>query len=408
MKSNTLNKRWQLDFHLSLSLADHKKTQSKLRPTSLYISFPQTISLRQKLVEFKFNAPAREVTDDIGNSWLLIEVPTTSSRFVFRYQAILETYSVAYDFSAFSAQKFPASTRFLRAETGIEIVPEIRTLADRVNSSNPLETIQNAIHAVHNHLTYKIQKSEYGAEHAILNAEGDCTEFAALLVAVLRCCRIGSRITVGYLGNEELHAIAEVYLDGIWVPIDITNISEPFLGLAKDFVTVMRANWMSKGGGEKLVTFYYQTDERYRPRLRSSTKLQPLETPRVQVIGEPAKAPKKRRKKWPLDYKLPASTTKEQIKIKLTIQEENHTVFNHNSWQRTLKATVILVGNGWIWKALPLLIEAQKTWQYSYSLDKHLLQYGKSLRWLIINSDESMVGECLLTHTVKPKVKFVE
>jgi hypothetical protein len=55
--------------------------------------------------------------------------------------------------------------------------------------------------------------------------EGDCTEHAVLLAALLRACGIGSRVAIGLVyveraGGFGYHMWTEAYLDGQWVPLD--------------------------------------------------------------------------------------------------------------------------------------------------------------------------------------------
>jgi hypothetical protein len=57
--------------------------------------------------------------------------------------------------------------------------------------------------------------------------EGDCTEHAVLLAAMLRARKIPSRVAVGLVYSEQHQAFAghmwtEAYLDGVWTPLDAT------------------------------------------------------------------------------------------------------------------------------------------------------------------------------------------
>ena len=59
------------------------------------------------------------------------------------------------------------------------------------------------------------------------NLEGDCTEHAVLLAAMLRAHKIPSRVAVGLVYSERHSAFAghmwtEAYLDGVWTPLDAT------------------------------------------------------------------------------------------------------------------------------------------------------------------------------------------
>jgi transglutaminase-like putative cysteine protease len=55
--------------------------------------------------------------------------------------------------------------------------------------------------------------------------EGDCTEHAVLLAALLRACGIASRVAIGLVYVESAagfgyHMWSEAYLDGQWIPLD--------------------------------------------------------------------------------------------------------------------------------------------------------------------------------------------
>ncbi len=55
--------------------------------------------------------------------------------------------------------------------------------------------------------------------------EGDCTEHAVLLAALLRACGIPSRVAIGlvyveHAGGFGYHMWTEAYLDGQWLPLD--------------------------------------------------------------------------------------------------------------------------------------------------------------------------------------------
>jgi transglutaminase-like putative cysteine protease/Flp pilus assembly protein TadD len=79
-------------------------------------------------------------------------------------------------------------------------------------------------------LVYNVQPQSLGAEHAITNPdEADCTEFAALFVALCRAAGIPARVIFGfvrepgetYIGTS--HAWGEFYLDDFgWIPADPT------------------------------------------------------------------------------------------------------------------------------------------------------------------------------------------
>ncbi len=79
-------------------------------------------------------------------------------------------------------------------------------------------------------LEYNIQLQSLGAEHALTNPDqADCTEFAALFVALCRAAGIPARVIFGFAREpgetyiQASHAWAEFYLDDFgWIPADPT------------------------------------------------------------------------------------------------------------------------------------------------------------------------------------------
>lgn len=106
--------------------------------------------------------------------------------------------------------------------------PDIRALARRLRRSTPLESAR----AIHAWLERTMSRSQYdgidrGALHALRSRGGDCTEYAALTVALARAMNIPARLIAGYVAAEnrrlafyDYHAWAEVRLDNRWLIVD--------------------------------------------------------------------------------------------------------------------------------------------------------------------------------------------
>ena len=71
-----------------------------------------------------------------------------------------------------------------------------------------------------------VGKGLLGARALLTNGEGECGDFSALFIALLRAKGIPARPVVGYwaiTGTNQTHVWAEFYLEGIgWVPVDPT------------------------------------------------------------------------------------------------------------------------------------------------------------------------------------------
>lgn len=68
---------------------------------------------------------------------------------------------------------------------------------------------------------------DLGALHALETGQGDCTEYADLVVALARACGIPARMAGGYVVNgdasvrgQDYHNWAELFLDGAWCVVD--------------------------------------------------------------------------------------------------------------------------------------------------------------------------------------------
>lgn len=139
---------------------------------------------------------------------------------------------------------------FLQPEPHIESdAPEVRELAQRVpfvSEAGVVAVARHAFSVTRGHLRYVLQRHEHGARYAAQTGEGDCTEYAALFCALCRARGLPARVAAGVFGDDPkvAHAIAEVYVNGLWFPLDPTMRADFHLGQPAAFVPMMRANWM--------------------------------------------------------------------------------------------------------------------------------------------------------------------
>ncbi len=117
---------------------------------------------------------------------------------------------------------------FLRATTFVESdSQEIRSLAE--NISTKYATAESRLLAAYQlpqqTLKYRLIENR-GALFALHNGFGDCTEYAALFVALARAMGYPARLTseFNFLEDNSFdqpnHHAAEVFLNGQWVPVD--------------------------------------------------------------------------------------------------------------------------------------------------------------------------------------------
>ncbi|MDR7152733.1 hypothetical protein J2W49_004711 [Hydrogenophaga palleronii] len=127
------------------------------------------------------------------------------------------------------ASQMSGSPSWLEAETHIEShAQEIQTLARQLRRPSERETVKAIYEWVQAALTYEGYVPQgKGALNALRTRAGDCTEYAALVVALARANAIPSRMVGGYVVDKDLllrvdeyHDWAQVLLNGCWQTID--------------------------------------------------------------------------------------------------------------------------------------------------------------------------------------------
>lgn len=121
--------------------------------------------------------------------------------------------------------KYLAATTMARSDD-----PEIVKLAAAAPAdAAPAEVAVALEQTVHKWLTRKNMSSSLAsASEVVRSKEGDCTEHAVLLTALLRARRIPARVVVGLVYWDQFtafagHAWTEAWLDGRWIPLDATQ-----------------------------------------------------------------------------------------------------------------------------------------------------------------------------------------
>jgi len=102
--------------------------------------------------------------------------------------------------------------------------PSLRELGASLVRISAYDTALEAYRWVMSHMTYAGYLSDdHGALHALQTLTGDCTEYAALLVALCRAAGVPSRMVGGYVSDRsfaprpaDYHDWAEVWIDGRW------------------------------------------------------------------------------------------------------------------------------------------------------------------------------------------------
>jgi transglutaminase-like putative cysteine protease len=111
--------------------------------------------------------------------------------------------------------------------------PQIQTLAQQLSKGlkTPCEQVSAFYNYIGDHLVYRYNAANWGAQAALGTMGSDCTEYSDLLIALSRAAGIPARYLEGvYIspdGKDQLarteHAWVEVYLPGLgWTPMDPT------------------------------------------------------------------------------------------------------------------------------------------------------------------------------------------
>jgi hypothetical protein len=140
---------------------------------------------------------------------------------------------------------------------------------------------------------YVPQAEERGAAYAVEKRVGDCTELAALLAALCRANGIPARLSAGFAfgGHRwERHAWAEVWLRGMWIPVDPTwHGAAGLLGITSRHIACIIGNWMSNRVRQEFSLRWYAQPGTQPPQL--STNWQVRRTPTTRLQPSPALAP---------------------------------------------------------------------------------------------------------------------
>ena len=173
------------------------------------------------------------VVDEAGNQYAefdLSEHPAGETRVV-QIDYRLLVYELAYDLSSCQGELLDEYTL---PELHIESAnPQIVALAGELaqGRQTPYEQVQAFYDYIGDELVYSFNGNNWGAQAALGPMGADCTEYAALLVALSRAQGIPARYFEGLLYLEEEtsslarleHAWADVYLPGAgWVAMDPT------------------------------------------------------------------------------------------------------------------------------------------------------------------------------------------
>lgn len=193
---------------------------------AFWIAAPVEQSATQRVVSLKVNLPYRLEKSENGNQTLyfqLEQLPPYGSKIV-TIHAGLEMRS-----AAGAALPVP-SAAYVRAAPGIEsdsmrIMRQAQLAGGAATGMARASQLNSWVAAALQRKTYSAAGP--GALQALLQREGDCTDFAALFTAMNRAAGVPTRLMAGFVypGNAVLrsadyHNWAEFFSDGLWYLAD--------------------------------------------------------------------------------------------------------------------------------------------------------------------------------------------
>lgn len=134
--------------------------------------------------------------------------------------------------SALAGSGFLAPSEYVESNSR-----EILAIAQQIKSAYPTPSGQllAAFQYPQKTLRYRTIENK-GALFALHNGIGDCTEYAAVFIAIARALGVPARMTSEFNFAETRsfaepnHHAAEAYIDGAWIPIDPNLALQPSLG----------------------------------------------------------------------------------------------------------------------------------------------------------------------------------
>ncbi|MHA1639682.1 MAG: transglutaminase-like domain-containing protein [Candidatus Heimdallarchaeota archaeon] len=262
-----LSPHWQINYKVQIS----NPTDKPVGNFSAFVALPITIPPHQIVKRLTVSPETVRLSSDVeGNHWAHYEVTRIApgQTLELRYSAVIQRkpFLMAPTLENVKQVANPYAKTFLKpylaSEAHIESThPRIIELAKNIVTDHPIKFAKRAIQIVNQILRYEIQPEEYGAAYAVETGRGDCTEFAALFVALCRAKGIPARVVAGFgMGQRwERHAMAEILVGGRWLPVDVTGQqgTHPSLGLQTNIITLTRGNWMG-GTLAKEISYRYQ------------------------------------------------------------------------------------------------------------------------------------------------------
>lgn len=193
--------------------------------TLIRVTNPPADVHRMKRITYRVQTPGRNPVDLIPVGPTQAVRPVDVETIELTVTALPVPHNIAAAAKSAELEKYLAATSFL--QTGDMRVKEHASRA-AAGSQDPGTIAVRMEQYVHRELKKKNFSTVLASAAEVAKSlEGDCTEHACLLAAMLRTQRVPSRIVVGLVYAQRFaafggHMWTEAWLDGRWVPLDAT------------------------------------------------------------------------------------------------------------------------------------------------------------------------------------------
>jgi transglutaminase-like putative cysteine protease len=202
----------------------------------LVVAVPKTIDRRHEVLEITYDPQPVDIFDKGENRYAEFLFIEPEGDITVNISGKVELYG--YDLTSAREMDTPEIQddldRYLESELYLEKdSAEIQAAADDIDGSDRTDIVEGLFDYVVDNIRYTgYNPGEVGAEKALLNGGGDCSEYSDILVALCRARGIPAKTTDGFIVEETLqgrdlstikHSWVEIYLEEYgWVPFDPT------------------------------------------------------------------------------------------------------------------------------------------------------------------------------------------
>ena len=190
---------------------------------------------RVQVKEIKTPEPWRELIDrEHGNKVLFLQAGPSDGG---------KTIEIRYHVKRFEKAEYavrdPRPEQYLKPERLVPANETFRSIAEQVTRGK--KTDLERARAIYDHVIEKLRYAKYGtgwgvgdAVHACDSASGNCSDFHAYFIALVREVGIPARFAIGAAipsernngGIDGYHCWAEFFADGKWVPVDVSEANK--------------------------------------------------------------------------------------------------------------------------------------------------------------------------------------